>query len=151
MWLYTMLCPYCQHEETKVVDKRDSGSITRRRRECLDCQKRFSTEEAIEELRLRIVKKDGRREDFDRNKIKRGVDLACMKRQVSDEKIDQMITRIEEKLRRGGREVPSTMLGELVSKELKKIDKVAYIRFASIYQDFTDLNDFKQEIRGLMK
>jgi len=146
-----MLCPYCQHAETKVVDKRDSGSITRRRRECLGCQKRFSTEEAIEELRLRVLKKDGRREDFDRLKIKRGIELACRKRQVSTDKIDQMITKVEDKLRKKGKEVSTSFIGETVSKELKRIDKVAYIRFASIYQDFTNLDDFKQEIRGLMK
>ncbi len=145
-----MLCPYCINQESKVIDKRDSGGITRRRRECLKCAQRFNTTEHVEQLMLRVVKKDGGREDFDREKIKKGVLRACEKRPVSDEKIDKMIMKIEEKIRRHGKEVKSSVIGELVSKELKKVDKIAYIRFASVYKDFTDLDDFKKEIKGLI-
>ena len=144
-----MLCPYCQNQDTKVVDKRDSGNLTRRRRECNKCEKRFSTLEEVEEARLKVVKKDGTREDFDRNKIKRGIELACRKRPVSTEKVDKMIIAVEDKLRKKGKEVESRYIGELVSKELKRTDNIAYIRFASIYRDFTDLNDFKKEIKEL--
>jgi len=144
-----MLCPYCQHEETKVVDKRDFGGITKRRRECLKCEKRFNTHEGVEGAKIKVIKKDGRREDFDKEKIKRGVELACKKRPVSTEKIDQMITIIEEKLRKRGKEVPATYVGEVVSRELKKTDGVAYIRFASIYRNFADVNDFKKELKEL--
>ncbi len=149
LWYYTMLCPYCQRPETKVVDKRDFGSITKRRRECLACEKRFNTHEAVEEAKLRVIKKDGRREDFDREKIKRGIELACKKRPVSTEKIEKMITRIEEKLRRRGKEVPSAAIGELISRELRKTDAVAYIRFASVYRDFQVPADFKKELKEL--
>ena len=144
-----MLCLYCQNQDTKVVDKRDSGNLTRRRRECNKCEKRFSTLEEVEEARLKVVKKDGTREDFDRNKIKRGIELACRKRPVSTEKVDKMIIAVEDKLRKKGKEVESRYIGELVSKELKRTDNIAYIRFASIYRDFTDLSDFKKEIKEL--
>ena len=146
-----MLCPYCLHAESKVIDKRDSGGVTRRRRECLKCTQRFNTNEHVEQLVLRVEKKDGRREDFDREKIKKGVLRACEKRPVSDEKIEKMIMRIEDKIRKHGKEIKSSVIGELVSKELKKLDKVAYIRFASVYKDFTDIDDFKKEITGLIK
>ncbi len=146
-----MLCPYCLNEETKVIDKRDAEGIIRRRRECLKCTKRFNTTENVEKADIRVIKKDGRREGFDREKIKRGILRACEKRQVSDETIDKMIMIIEEKLRRKGKEVKSQFIGELVSKELKKIDKIAYIRFASVYKDFSDIDDFKKEIKGLIR
>ncbi len=145
-----MLCPYCLHEDTKVIDKRDFGGRTRRRRECLKCQKRFNTLEELEEANLRVVKKDGRREDFNKEKIKKGMMRACEKRPVSIEQIDQMITRIEEKLKKRGKEVQSIYIGELASKELKRLDKIAYIRFASVYKDFTDIQDFKDEIKELI-
>jgi len=145
-----MLCPKCFHEETKVIDKRDSSSITRRRRECLKCQHRFNTTESVERVELRVIKKNGQREDFEREKIKRGISRACEKRPVSDETIDKMIMTIEEKLRKKGKEVKSQFIGELVSKELKKVDKIAYIRFASVYKDFSDIDDFKKEIKGLI-
>lgn len=145
-----MLCPYCFHEETKVIDKRDTQGIIRRRRECLKCAKRFNTTENVEKVELRVIKKDGRREEFNREKIKRGVLRACEKRPVSNEIIEKMIMRIEEKLRKKGKEVKSQIIGEVVSKELKKLDKIAYIRFASVYKDFTDLDDFKKEIKGLL-
>ena len=144
-----MQCPYCRHEETKVVDKRDVDNLTRRRRECLKCKKRFNTLEEVEGIHLRVVKKDGRREDFDREKIKRGLIKACEKRPISAEKIEEMLNMIEEKLQKHGKEVTSSLIGELVSRELKKTDKVAYIRFASVYRDFTDLADFKKEIKEI--
>ncbi len=146
-----MICPYCMSEETKVTDKRDSGDITRRRRECLKCGKRFSTQERVEEIEIRVVKKDGRKEDFDRGKLKRGVLLACEKRPIDNAKIDNMITKIEEKLRKKGKEVKSEFIGELISRELKKVDDVAYIRFASVYKGFSDIGDFKEEIKELVK
>ncbi len=146
-----MICPYCFHEETKVIDKRDSGSVTRRRRECLKCQKRFNTQESFERIDLRVIKKDGRIEAFDREKIKRGILKACEKRPINADKVEKVIMIIEEKLRKMGKEVKSAVIGELVSRELKKIDKVAYIRFASVYRDFTDLDDFKKEIKGLVR
>jgi len=145
-----MLCPYCLHEDSKVIDKRDAKETTRRRRECLKCSKRFNTREGVERAELRVIKKDGGREEFDREKIKRGILRACEKRPVSDEIIEKMIGRIEEKLRKKGDNVKTSFIGELVSRELKKIDKVAYIRFASVYKDFADIDDFKKEIKGLI-
>lgn len=146
-----MNCPYCQNNETKVIDKRDIAQITKRRRECLKCQKRFNTQEAVEKADIKVVKKDGRREAFDYEKLKRGVERACEKRPISSEKIEKMMITIQEKLRKQGKEVNSTFIGDVVSKELKKVDKVAYIRFASVYKDFTELDDFKNEIKVLMK
>lgn len=146
-----MLCPYCSNPETRVADKRDAGGMTKRRRECLKCERRFNTQEAVEQLTLRVMKKDGRREDFDRAKLHRGILRACEKRPVASDTINTMITRIEEKLRKKGNEVTSTLIGEQVMKELKKIDSVAYIRFASVYREFGDIADFKREIKGLVK
>ena len=145
-----MLCPYCQHKESKVIDKRDVEGVIRRRRECLKCQKRFNTRENVERSDIRVIKKDGRREEFDREKIKRGILRACEKRPVNDDIIEKMIAKVEEKIRKKGNEVKTSFIGELVSKELKKTDKVAYIRFASVYKDFADLGDFKKEIKGLI-
>ena len=145
-----MLCPYCRNEDTKVIDKRDAGGLTKRRRECLKCERRFNTQEQLEEIQLRVIKKDGRREDFDNEKLKRGVLRACEKRPISTEKIELMLNRVVEKLRKKGKEVDAEFIGETVSRELKKIDKVAYIMFASVYKDFTDIDDFKKEIRGLI-
>ena len=133
-----------------MIDKRDIEGITKRRRECLKCEKRFNTLEGTEEVRLRVVKKDGAREEFDRMKMRKGMEKACEKRPISSDKIDKMVINVEEKLRRKGKEVKSDYIGELVSKELKKIDKVAYIRFASVYRDFTDISDFKKEIKELV-
>lgn len=145
-----MLCPYCLNAETKVIDKRDNEGLTKRRRECLKCNKRFNTQEVVERLELRVIKKDGRRENFDYEKMKSGVLKACEKRPVSSEKIDQMLSRVEEKLRKKGKEVKSTVIGDMIVSELKKIDKVSYIRFASVYRDFTELDDFKKEIKELI-
>ena len=146
-----MLCPYCLHAETKVIDKRDSHGITKRRRECLKCSRRFNTREAVEKEAIRVIKKDGRREEFDQEKLRRGILRACEKRPITNETIQTMINRIEDRLRKRGGEITSTLIGELVARELKKVDKVAYIRFASVYRDFTDISDFKKEIKGLVK
>lgn len=146
-----MKCPYCLHDETKVLDKRDVEDLTRRRRECLKCRKRFNTRESAERTEVRVIKKDGRRESFDREKLRRGLVKACEKRPISSDKIEKMLANIQERMRRKGKEVPTSFLGDLSSRELKKVDKVAYVRFASVYKDFTELDDFKKEIRGLMK
>jgi transcriptional repressor NrdR len=146
-----MLCPYCLNSETKVIDKRDNESLTKRRRECLKCSKRFNTLEAVERPELRVIKKDGRRENFDHEKLKKGVMKACEKRPISSEKLDKMLGRTEDRIRKRGKEINSEMIGDIVASELKKIDKVAYIRFASVYRDFTELDDFKKEIRELIR
>lgn len=145
-----MLCPYCLHHETKVIDKRDNEGLTKRRRECLKCAKRFNTHETVERAELRVIKKDGRRENFDYQKLKGGVLKACEKRPISSERIDKMLARTEERLRRRGKEIQSSLIGDVVASELKKIDKVAYIRFASVYRDFTELDDFKKEIKEII-
>jgi len=144
-----MLCPYCGYEESKVTDKRDVEKETRRRRECLKCKKRFTTYERIEPLEIFVVKKDGRRELFSREKLKTGIVKACEKRPVEIEKIEKVVNEIEEKLKQHGKEVESRIIGELVVNALKKLDKVAYIRFASVYRDFQDLQDFKKEIKEI--
>ena len=146
-----MLCPYCNHIETKVIDKRDNNGITKRRRECLKCEKRFNTLESIEQANVKVIKKDGRREEFDREKLRRGITRSCEKRPISTQQIDNMIINIEEKIMKQGKEIRSVDVGDFVSRELKKMDKVAYIRFASVYREFTDLSDFKNEIRELVK
>ena len=148
-----MQCPYCSHQETKVVDKRETDSleVTRRRRECLKCEKRFTTYERVE-IDLRVIKKDGRRETFDREKVKAGMMKACEKRPVSTEAIDAAIDKIEAALRgRASAEIKSSVIGELVSKELQKLDKVAYIRFASVYKDLEDIESFAAEVKQLIQ
>ncbi len=145
-----MKCPFCNHEETKVTDKRDDSSegTTRRRRECLKCGNRFTTYERPEIL-LTIVKKDNSREDYSRDKLKQGIVKACEKRPVSREKIEKIIGLIERKLRKKGNEVQSKIIGKEVMKMLKKTDKIAYIRFASVYKDFKDIKDFKKTLKEL--
>jgi transcriptional repressor NrdR len=149
--LCKMLCPYCLHKETKVIDKRDNEGKTKRRRECLKCKKRFNTHELVERVDLRVIKKDGKLEIFDVEKLRGGIVKACEKRPVDNEKIEKMMMNVEQKLRQKGKEVPSSFVGNLVSRELKKVDKVAYIRFASVYKDFTEVDDFKKEIKELVK
>ena len=144
-----MLCPYCSNDESKVTDKRDIKDETRRRRECLKCGKRFTTYERIEPLEIFVIKKDGRREPFSREKLKQGMVRACEKRPVSIEKINWIINNIEEKLKQHGSEVESKIIGEFVMKKLKKLDKVAYIRFASVYRDFQDLADFRNAVKDI--
>ena len=145
-----MKCPFCDSKETKVVDKRDLDTSTRRRRECLKCKKRFTTYEKTESSHLIVLKKDQRRESFDKNKLKTGILKACEKRPVPMEKIEQITDRIEtELLQLKRKEISSNLIGEKVMKELKKLDNVAYIRFASVYRDFKDVDDFKKEIKQL--
>jgi transcriptional repressor NrdR len=145
-----MYCPYCSSEKSKVTDKRESSDEIRRRRECLKCGKRFTTYEKIAKEDIYIIKKDGRREKFEREKLESGINRAFEKRPVAKEKITNMINEIEEQIRkRGKKEIKTSEMGELVMKKMKKMDNVAYIRFASVYRDFQDINDFKQEIRNL--
>lgn len=145
-----MRCPLCNHAETQVTDKRDSENETRRRRECLKCRKRFTTYERLEAKNLRVIKKDGTRETFDIEKIKKGLIKACEKRPVSLEKIEQTAREIESKLTNSNKkEISSNIIGEHVMKALKKLDEVAYIRFASVYREFKDIADFKKEISRL--
>ena len=141
-----MKCPFCGHSETQVVETRisEDGDFIRRRRQCGACDKRFTTYERPEVNFPSIVKKDGRRIDYERVKLMASMQLALRKRPVSTEQIDSAIERIEEKLLNLGlREVPSTRIGELVMRELKKLDKVAYVRFASVYRSFEDVDEFK--------
>jgi len=146
-----MKCPFCGESETKVIDSRDSEDQTRRRRECDKCEKRFTTYEKAETLDLSIIKKDGKKEAFDREKIKRGMISSCEKR-ISGEKIDELVDEIEQKLRSmGTAEVPSKKIGELVMKMLKKTDKISYIRFASVYKEFTGMDELKEEVEKLIK
>ena len=148
-----MECPYCHNQETKVTDSRDTGSFSiRRRRECLDCGKRFTTYEYIELTPLYVVKKDGRREKFDRNKIRKGIEKALEKRPVGHEKIEEILEQIEESIRRNGsEEIDSKVIGEYVMEALKQVDHVAYIRFASVYRSFADIESFEEEIKNLAK
>ena len=147
-----MICPFCGNERTRVSDKREigSGTVTRRRRECLECGKRFTTYERVEALDLYIIKKDGRREPYDRQKLRAGMLKACEKRPISQETISKIIDKIENELKRlRSVEAKSTIIGEKVMRELKKLDKVAYIRFASVYREFADITDFQKELKGL--
>ena len=145
-----MNCPYCSNPSSRVTDKRRAPEGIRRRRECLKCSKRFTTYEKIERGDLFVVKKDGRREKFERSKLEIGIERAFEKRPVSKEKIEKMINEIEEQLRRKGKkEVRSSVIGEIIMKKIKKIDNIAYIRFASVYRNFQDIDDFKKELKEL--
>lgn len=144
-----MRCPFCDHPDTQVIETRESddGASTRRRRRCLNCDKRFTTYERVELALPAVVKKNGVRADFDRRKMRASMALALRKRPVSAEAVDAAIHRIEEKLLSLGlREVPSERIGELVMRELKKLDKVAYVRFASVYRSFEDVDEFADVI-----
>ena len=147
-----MRCPFCSFDETQVVETRDSdeGDVVRRRRRCHKCDKRFTTYERAEIALPSVVKKDGTRAELDPAKIRASMQLALRKRPVSVEQIDAAMERIQDKLLNSGtREVPSTRLGELVMRELKRIDKVAYVRFASVYRSFEDVDEFRQLIRDI--
>jgi len=149
-----MKCPFCGAEDTKVTDSRDSSEAfeIRRRRECEKCQKRFTTYERIETHPLVVIKKDGRRESFLYEKLMSGITKSCQKRDVSVEKMEEAGREIENSLRNEDKsEIPSSTIGELVAKKLKRLDKVAYIRFASIYKDFEDVTDFEKEIKSIKK
>jgi len=148
-----MNCPYCSHFETKVTDSRDTGNYTiRRRRECLKCNKRFTTYEHIEMTPIYVIKKDGRREKYDRSKIKNGLLKALEKRPISHERIEEVLDKIEEKIRRCGKEeIETVQIGEYVMDHLKDLDQVAYIRFASVYRSFTDVTSFEKEVKHLIE
>jgi len=148
-----MKCPYCDNPETKVIDSRptEDGHAIRRRRGCEKCGKRFTTYEKVEESMIMVIKKDGRREAFDRNKILNGIIKACEKRPVPMAEIERMVNDIERGLNNlMEKEVESTFIGELVMDQLKKVDEVAYVRFASVYRQFTDVNTFVKEIEKLI-
>ena len=157
LWLFEvfkMKCPYCGFSETRVLDSRESedSDVTRRRRECEKCSKRFTTYERVEMLDLRIIKKDGRIESFDRNKVLRGVLKACEKRPIKIEKIEKLVDEIESELRKNETtEIQSKAIGEMVMEKLKELDKVAYVRFASVYKEFTDLKSFETELKKIKK
>ena len=149
-----MRCPYCGYEESKVIDSRptEEGEKIRRRRECLKCQKRFTTYEIIESLPIIVIKKDKSREAFNRDKLMTGLLRACEKRPVSIDTLDKMIDEIESVLQNSlDREVSSEKIGQLVMEKLKKIDEVAYVRFASVYRQFKDINTFMHELNKLLE
>ena len=148
-----MKCPFCSHEDDKVIDSRSSneGKSVRRRRECIKCKKRFTTYEYVEEVPLMVIKKDGRRESFDRNKIISGILKACEKRPVSVEKVEALVDRVEKELQKSfDKEVKAGVIGELVMDHLHKLDEVAYVRFASVYRQFKDINHFMKELKDLL-
>jgi len=148
-----MKCPYCGHKKDKVVDSRESrdGEAIRRRRECLKCSKRFTTYEQIEHALPMVIKKDGRRETFDRNKILNGLTKACEKRPISVERLYEFIDDIEKQLySRMEKEVDSNIIGEMVMEKLGKLDEVAYVRFASVYRQFKDINAFTKELQKFL-
>jgi transcriptional repressor NrdR len=146
-----LICQNCRKSETRVVDSRDDESVVRRRRECLTCKHRFTTYERIEAPRLFIVKKDGRREQYNRDKILNGLRRACEKRPVAEAQMDEMVATIERELfARGENEVPGTLVGEKLMEALKRVDPVAYIRFASVYRSFRDVESFQAELAELL-
>lgn len=149
-----MRCPFCGNEETRVSDKREleEGAVTRRRRECLKCKKRFTTYEETEKIELSVIKRDGKRELFNKQKLLAGFLKACEKRPISREQIDQAVNEVEQEiLNLETKEVSTSVIGEIVMSKLKTMDKVAYIRFASVYKQFTDIEDFKKELDTLIK
>jgi transcriptional repressor NrdR len=149
-----MRCPFCSAADTRVMDSRDSaeGTIIRRRRECESCKRRFTTYERVEELNPLVVKKDGRREAFDRDKLLAGLKKACEKRPVSVEQVEGLATEIERKLQEmGEKEVPSTAIGQMVMERLPNLDEVAYVRFASVYRSFRDIAEFMDELKDILE
>ena len=148
-----MKCPFCAYLESKVVDSRpaDEGASIRRRRECLSCEKRFTTYETIEYLPMVVIKKDGSRQSFDRSKVLRGIQRSCEKRPVSVAEMERMVTEIEQELQSAlEREITTEQVGEMVMKRLKDVDEVAYVRFASVYRQFKDIDTFMQELTKLL-
>ncbi len=148
-----MRCPYCAHPESKVVDSRpsDEGASIRRRRECLECHKRFTTYETMESLPLMVIKKDGSRQSFDKSKLLNGMIRACEKRPVSFNTLETIANEIEQTLQNDmDREIPSAKIGELVMDRLKGVDEVAYVRFASVYRQFKDISTFMAELNKLL-
>ncbi len=149
-----MKCPFCDHPQSKVIDSRESknGLCVRRRRECLSCPRRFTTYEKIEEISYMVVKKDGRRQPFDSQKLLRGLLKACEKRPVPLVKLEEIVEEIEGKLQdRSDKELNASKIGQLVMKRIKTLDKVAYVRFASVYREFKDVDEFKKELESLLK
>ena len=145
-----MRCPFCREDRDKVVDSRSSGegSTIRRRRQCLACSRRFTTYERVETLPLRVVKKDGSREEFDRGKILGGITRACEKRPVSTDAIERVVSEIENEIyTHHDKEISSKEIGQLVMRKLRDLDKVAYIRFASVYREFKDVSEFVEEVK----
>ncbi len=148
-----MKCPYCSNNDTEVIETRDSEdlSVTRRRRTCPKCEKRFTTYERVESVPLTVIKKDQRREQFDREKLRRGIWRASGKTTIKAEDIDRIVDEVERELITGETtEIPSKSIGQLVAKRLKKLDKVAYIRFASVFRQFVDIEDFEKEVKKLL-
>jgi transcriptional repressor NrdR len=148
-----MKCPFCGHAENKVIDSRISkdGKAVRRRRECLNCGKRFTTYEYVEDILPMVVKKDGRREQFDRQKILSGIKKACEKRPISMESIDKLVENVEQSCQEMQvEEISSTLIGEKIMNELKAFDGVAYVRFASVYRQFRDVGEFMSELKDLL-
>jgi transcriptional repressor NrdR len=148
-----MRCPFCKGADSKVLDSRESmeGAVIRRRRECLECRKRFTTYERVEELAPLVVKKDGRREPFDREKLLAGLQKAVEKRPVSMDQLEALVAEVEVRLQeRGENEVPSSAIGEEVMRKLRALDQVAYVRFASVYRSFRDIEEFMDELKGLL-
>jgi transcriptional repressor NrdR len=148
-----MRCPFCKRDDSKVLDSRESaeGTVTRRRRECLGCHKRFTTYERVEELMPLVVKKDGRREPYDREKLISGLQKAVEKRPVSMDQLEALVAEVEARvLERGEKEVSSSLLGEEVMRRLRALDQVAYVRFASVYRSFRDIEEFMDELKGLL-
>lgn len=148
-----MKCPYCGTQDDKVIDSRISrdGETIRRRRECLGCQRRYTTHEHIEDTFPAIIKKDNRREPYDRRKILDGLKKACQKRNISMESLEEITDRIEQSImERGMKELPSSVIGERVMAELHAVDAVAYVRFASVYRSFTDITDFMEEVKAVI-
>lgn len=148
-----MKCPFCGQIGAKVIDSRpaDDGSFIRRRRVCDSCGERFTTYETVQNIEIMVIKKDGTRESFDRNKIQRGIIRACEKRKVTMEQIDEMVKDIEQHLVSNmQKEVPSEYIGELIMEKLKNVDKVAYVRFASVYREFQDIDSFMNELKKIM-
>ena len=149
-----MKCPFCSHTDDKVIDSREGrdGDLIRRRRECLKCGRRFTTYERIDEIPYMVIKKDGRRERFDRQKILQGLLKACEKRPVATPKLEAVVDEVERfVLESPDRERTTTEVGALIMQRLKKLDKVAYVRFASVYSDFKDVKEFMSELKGLLK
>jgi len=148
-----MRCPYCSHEEDKVIDSRptDEGATIRRRRECLNCHKRYTTYEKVENLPIMVIKKDGTRQPYDRDKVRKGILRACEKRSISINQIESILDSIEAQINNSlEREVTSSFIGELVMDKLKELDEVAYVRFASVYRQFKDINTFMNELNKLL-
>ena len=147
-----MKCPFCLHPQTKVIDSRESTDRTRRRRQCLDCDKRFTTYERLDTIDLAVIKKDGSRQPFNRDKVLKGMLKACEKRPISRERVEQAVTAMEASLRKRDRtEISARKVGELVMAQLKQLDHVAYVRFASVYRSFRDISQFEREIKLLKK